>query len=248
MGGSRARRIAAVAVALALAVSAGCSDSDDEPDGAGTTSTTAGDTTTTGDDGEEGEGEQEGADETTTTNAAPDSEDEGDNDGDESADADSEGDEADPEPDEGDEADESEPDEADDSDGGEVDETTTTGPLPDDAVVSEAPIGNEPDDDSTLTMAESDGAINRFAVQDLVVDCFPLEGGAEQQTRTVDVSIEDVPVDDDGMVDHNDPDAPYSPVLSGLFNDDGEFIGSLELRSEQDGYLCGGEFTFAAGG
>jgi hypothetical protein len=35
-------------------------------------------------------------------------------------------------------------------------------------------------------------------------------------------------------------------VLSGLFTDDGEFIGSLELSSEEDGFLCGGEFTFAA--
>lgn len=188
-------------MALALVVSAGCGDSDDDPAGAGTTTTTgAPEPTETTDPGEE-EGE------------ADDGEDEADGVGDDETEG--AGNEDDDDPEGGDAP-------GDDDGSDPTDESpTTTEALPEDAVVYEAPIGNEEEDDSNVTVAESDDSIHRFAVDGLVVDCFPL-GAGEQQTRTVDVTMEDVPVGEDRMVDHGEPGLPYSPVLSGLFTDDGE--------------------------
>jgi hypothetical protein len=258
---------------LALVVSAGCGGSDDDPAGAGAGTTTTGapgpiDTPDPGEeaqrdtdddddgDGDEAEAEGDAADEADDTRDDDDGADsDGDGDGDDQAegpddDGEGTGDGGEPEGADDPDGDDGADSPGDDNGSGPTDESpTTTEALPEDAVVYEAPIGNEreegDEDDSTLTVAESDDSIHRFAVEGLVVDCFPL-GAGEQETRTVDVTMEDVPVGEGRMVDHGEPELPYSPVLSGLFTDDGEFIGSLELSSEEDGFLCGGEFTFAA--
>ncbi|MCU1498454.1 MAG: hypothetical protein JWM47_2407 [Acidimicrobiales bacterium] len=90
-----------------------------------------------------------------------------------------------------------------------------------------------------------DGAITDFEVGGLSMDCQPLTSG-EPSTRSTTVSIAEVAVSASGAVSHIEEDARYRPSLTGSFTPDGSFAGGLYLSGEDDGFVCGGEFTFIA--
>lgn len=129
---------------------------------------------------------------------------------------------------------------------GEEAATPTTEPLPDDAIVYEAPLDGQ--EGASIAFGEVDGVIPSFTLTGLVANCFPLEGGGEVPSRTVNVTMTDIEVSPEGFVDHGEPDQPWSPLLVGTFTPDGDFAGNLEVNRRVDGAACGGEFTFTAPG
>ncbi len=84
-----------------------------------------------------------------------------------------------------------------------------------------------------------------FKAAGIMVTCLPL-GDGEESTVSVDVDIDEVPVDEGGAVEFLLEDADYSPSLSGAFNEAEQFIGTLFLNGGDDESVCGGEFSFVA--
>lgn len=137
-----------------------------------------------------------------------------------------------------------------------VDATTTT--TADAAVTSTTatptPPGDGPTDyagfidgqeEATVTFVRDDG-IEAFEVRDLAVECQPLEVTGEPETKTISVAIAAAPLTADGSISHTEDDADLKPTLSGAFADDGTFAGGVFLTGEDDGFVCGGDFTFYA--
>ncbi|HEX2574829.1 MAG TPA: hypothetical protein VHK88_00680 [Aquihabitans sp.] len=88
--------------------------------------------------------------------------------------------------------------------------------------------------------------IEDLEVEDLAIECQPLDNTGDLQERTTDVSFDQVPISGSGSVEAMLDDEPLRPSLSGSFADDGTFTGALFLSGEDDGFVCGGEFTFTA--
>lgn len=101
-------------------------------------------------------------------------------------------------------------------------------------------------DGANVSFERSGSALRSFAVKDLEVTCNPKTGSAGPTTRTIDVTVDSMPVAADGTVDYVGG-APYHPELQGNFTDDGRFSGGLYLSYEADGKVCGGEFSFVLG-
>lgn len=91
-----------------------------------------------------------------------------------------------------------------------------------------------------------DGGIEGFEVRGLSVTCQPLAATGDSKERTVSVTIDAAPLTADGSIDHTEETANLRPSLSGAFADDGTFTGGIFLTGEDDGFVCGGEFTFFA--
>ena len=87
--------------------------------------------------------------------------------------------------------------------------------------------------------------IQNFVVSGLAILCQPLDNG-DSSTRATKVSIPSADIRADGSVEHTETGAKYKPTLSGTFTADGSFAGGLFLSGEDDGSVCGGEFTFIA--
>lgn len=87
--------------------------------------------------------------------------------------------------------------------------------------------------------------IKNFVVSGLAILCQPLDNG-DSSTRATKVSIPAAEIRADGSVEHTETGAKYKPTLSGTFTPDGSFAGGLFLSGEDDGSVCGGEFTFIA--
>ncbi|QXC59603.1 hypothetical protein KSP35_14560 [Aquihabitans sp. G128] len=90
-----------------------------------------------------------------------------------------------------------------------------------------------------------DGDIKDFVVSGLEIACQPLDNG-DSSTRATKVAIPLAEVKADGSVEHTEEGSKYHPDLSGSFTPDGSFAGGLYLSGEDDGSVCGGEFTFIA--
>ena len=87
--------------------------------------------------------------------------------------------------------------------------------------------------------------IENFVVSGLVIVCQPLDNG-DSSSRVTKVSIPRAELRADGSIEHTETSAKYRPTLSGTFTPDGSFAGGLFLSGEDDGSVCGGEFTFFA--
>ena len=87
--------------------------------------------------------------------------------------------------------------------------------------------------------------IENFVVSGLVIVCQPLDNG-DSSSRVTRVSIPRAELRADGSIEHTETSAKYRPTLSGTFTPDGSFAGGLFLSGEDDGSVCGGEFTFLA--
>ncbi len=95
-----------------------------------------------------------------------------------------------------------------------------------------------------VTFTRNSG-IKNFVVSGLAILCQPLDNG-DSSTRATRVSIPSAEIRADGSVEHSETSAKYRPTLSGTFTPDGSFAGGLYLSGEDDGSVCGGEFTFIA--
>jgi len=119
-------------------------------------------------------------------------------------------------------------------------------------VVAPAPTGPQDyrgaidgqDKDKVVTFTR-DGDITDFVVTGLSIECQPLKAG-EPTTRATRVTIPKATVKGDGSVEHTESGSKYKPTLTGSFTKDGSFAGGLYLSGQDDGYVCGGEFTFIA--
>lgn len=97
--------------------------------------------------------------------------------------------------------------------------------------------------DAAISFVRGTDTIRSFAVQGLVVTCRPLKGYAEERTETIDIAIPNVAVAADGTVDYVGKEK-YLPKLVGNFTAQGRFSGGLTISYEQDGWVCGGEYSF----
>ena len=89
------------------------------------------------------------------------------------------------------------------------------------------------------------GGIKNFVISGLAILCQPLDNG-DSSSRATKVSIPSADIRADGSVEHTETGAKYKPTLSGTFTADGSFAGGVFLSGEEDGSVCGGEFTFIA--
>lgn len=123
--------------------------------------------------------------------------------------------------------------------------TTTVAPTPpgDGPTAYEGVIDGQ--EDATVSFTR-DGGIEAFEVRGLAVECQPLDVTGEPKARTVSVTIAAAPLTADGSISHTEEDANLAPTLSGAFADDGTFAGGVFLTGEDDGFVCGGDFTFYA--
>ncbi len=106
------------------------------------------------------------------------------------------------------------------------------------------PVDDQPEG-TTVAFVRS-GSVTGFEVRDLEVECQPLAADGEAMSRQVSVAIAEAPIAADGTVAFTEGSATLKPSLSGSFAADGAFVGSLFLTGEDDGFVCGGEFTFTA--
>lgn len=89
-------------------------------------------------------------------------------------------------------------------------------------------------------------ALERVEVKDLTIECQPLDGQAEPETRTIGLSFPRATIAKGRTVSVSLGSARMKPSLSGSFSADNAFSGALFLSGEDDGFVCGGEFTFTA--
>ncbi|CAN5493750.1 hypothetical protein BH10ACT1_BH10ACT1_34960 [soil metagenome] len=124
--------------------------------------------------------------------------------------------------------------------------TTTTAPGgPGDAGPRDfaGPVDGQPE--SVEVTFTRDGGIVDFSVSGLEIQCQPLDNG-DASTRPTKVTIAAAPIAADGSVQFTAKGSKYEPSLSGSFTPEGSFAGGLYLSGEDDGSVCGGEFTFIA--
>lgn len=103
-------------------------------------------------------------------------------------------------------------------------------------------VGGDTGDDVEVGFVRTEAAMRNLAIRGLEVRCLPDSPTGKESTMKVDLIFPTVAVRSDGWVDFTDPKHPWQPAISGSFNKQGRFVGSLFLNRKVDGRTCGGDY------